>query len=106
MIFLTNCGKFKRTEWSLKKGKEYAMDMDNFLEMCRSCHKKYDITEETIKKIVDKHSRPIMAFYNNKWIPFKSATEAAKYLNIARQDIWKCLNGIIKVAGGMKWKYQ
>ena len=37
-----NCKKIGRTEWALKKGKIYERKKVNFLELCASCHRKYD----------------------------------------------------------------
>ena len=39
--------KSKTFQWALKKGKDYEKNVDNFLQLCSSCHKKYDITDET-----------------------------------------------------------
>jgi hypothetical protein len=41
-------GKF---EWALKKDCEYERKRENFFMLCQSCHKKYDFTEETRKKM-------------------------------------------------------
>ena len=38
-------GKSKRFEWALIKGKKYEKKRENFMMMCRSCHRKYDITD-------------------------------------------------------------
>lgn len=35
-------GKSKVYDWALKKGKDYEKNRDNFINLCRSCHKKYD----------------------------------------------------------------
>jgi len=42
--------KSKRNEWALKKGFKYEKNVDNFIQLCSSCHKLYDFTEETRKK--------------------------------------------------------
>lgn len=48
-----NCkNKSKVFDLALKKGKKYERKRENFLMLCRSCHKKYDITEETKTKIM------------------------------------------------------
>lgn len=33
-------------DWALLQGKKYERNRDNFWKLCRSCHKKYDITEK------------------------------------------------------------
>lgn len=38
-------------EWALKKGCLYEYKRENFIELCHSCHRKYDITEAILKKI-------------------------------------------------------
>lgn len=48
----------KRTEWALIKGKLYSRDINNYKEMCSSCHRKYDLTDsikEKISKAMKRH---------------------------------------------------
>ena len=45
-------GKSDIFEWALKKGKTYTHDRDAFLRLCRSCHRKYDLTQEKIDQAV------------------------------------------------------
>ena len=33
-------------DWALKKGKQYERKRSNFFRMCRSCHRKYDMTPQ------------------------------------------------------------
>jgi len=40
------CLNIKRYEWALKKGKTYEKNIDNFKQLCSSCHKNYDMTDE------------------------------------------------------------
>jgi len=37
--------------WSKKKDREYTHDRDDYIGLCRSCHRKYDITEEELKQL-------------------------------------------------------
>jgi hypothetical protein len=47
-----NClGISKNYDWALIHGKTYDHIKDNFIQLCRSCHVKYDMSEETKKKI-------------------------------------------------------
>lgn len=47
-----NCGgKCKKYEWALIKGKTYKRNRKHFMELCVSCHKKYDMTQKTRNKI-------------------------------------------------------
>lgn len=41
----------KRFEWALKKGCVYDRNRDNFIQLCPSCHRKYDITDATRNKM-------------------------------------------------------
>jgi len=38
-------------QWAKKREKEYAYKRENFINLCRSCHAKYDCTDETRKKL-------------------------------------------------------
>lgn len=49
-----NCQKKSKTyQWALLKGKEYIKKRENFIQLCKSCHTKYDFTEESFKKMRD-----------------------------------------------------
>lgn len=37
--------------WALRHGYKYEKKRENFIQLCRSCHAKYDITEHTRQKI-------------------------------------------------------
>lgn len=45
-------GKSRWYDWALKKGKKYERNRGNFLRLCRSCHRKYDMTPEKMKQAV------------------------------------------------------
>lgn len=48
-----NCeGKSNWFEWALLRGCEYARDIKVFKQLCRSCHTKYDMTDERKANIV------------------------------------------------------
>ena len=42
----------KRYEWSLKKGYACESKRDNFWQLCGRCHRKYDFTETTRRKLI------------------------------------------------------
>jgi hypothetical protein len=48
-----HCKKEKKLDWALKKGKKYTRTVNNYLCLCRSCHLKYDYTDER-KKLMGK----------------------------------------------------
>jgi hypothetical protein len=44
-------GKFIKVDWALIRGKKYGKDRNLFKQLCRSCHVKYDMTDERRMKI-------------------------------------------------------
>jgi len=46
------CPKPKQYEWALKKRHRYEYKRKNFIKLCSSCHKKYDMTEEKRLKVL------------------------------------------------------
>jgi len=45
------CGSNKNLDWALKKLKKYEHKRENFHVLCRSCHLKYDYTDERRAKM-------------------------------------------------------
>lgn len=39
------CGKEKKCDWALIKGKKYERNRENFIKLCRRCHFRYDHQE-------------------------------------------------------------
>ena len=39
-------------DWCLKKGLKHERKRNNYLRMCKSCHRRYDITEEELKRFL------------------------------------------------------
>lgn len=52
-------------EWSLRSGKEYEMKKENFWMLCRRCHAKMDITEETIRRC--REARAKNEYFKNRY---------------------------------------
>lgn len=46
-----HCGLKKKTQYALKKGETYTKDFNAFIELCVSCHRRYDITEKELDRI-------------------------------------------------------
>lgn len=46
-------GKSKWFDWCKRSDKPYARNRDNFLRMCRICHRKYDLTPEKKAKALE-----------------------------------------------------
>ena len=44
----------KRFEWALKKGREYSLNIEDYIPLCPSCHRKYDFTVEAKKILSEK----------------------------------------------------
>ena len=41
-----NCkGKSKEYQWALKTGKKYSRNINDYIQLCRSCHQKMDMTD-------------------------------------------------------------
>lgn len=40
-------------DWALKTGMTYKKDRNCFMRLCRSCHRRYDLTEEKKKKAIE-----------------------------------------------------
>ncbi len=45
----------KRFHWALIKGRSYSLDIKDYMELCPSCHKKYDFTEDMIPNRAKPH---------------------------------------------------
>lgn len=37
--------------WAKKKGKSYTHNREDYLELCRSCHSKYDLTKKKVERL-------------------------------------------------------
>lgn len=49
----TNCRKNSDWyDWALKKGCVYDKKRENFVRLCRSCHRRYDLTPEKVRKAI------------------------------------------------------
>lgn len=89
------CKQSKKTEWALKKDKKYSRNINDYFELCCSCHKKYDIGKKIIQKNL---SDDIIKIW-------PSIRVANKTLNICHSSIVSCCKGRYKHAGGFKWSY-
>lgn len=105
----------KRFEWALIKGRKYSTNKCDYIQLCPSCHRKYDETEERRLKISKNHKgviyndnrRPVFQFgLRGDFIKeYPSVMEAAKKTEILRTSITNCLSGKSKKSGGFKWSY-
>lgn len=63
--------KCKIYEWCLKTGREYSHNPRDYLWLCRSCHRNYDLTPEKKKAIVENLKK-----YNTRYGPNKKTRDA------------------------------
>lgn len=71
-----HCEKEKdNTEFALKRGCEYKRDRDNFLELCISCHRKYDYDKEDYKRI---HKALEKAWNKNTFLEERECIQCGK----------------------------
>lgn len=128
------CGskKAKRFEWALRYGCEYTEEVKNFIQLCPSCHRKYDYTEEMraahSKRIRHELATGIKVNPNsNKGVVGELHTSAKKIVKIDKEtnevitvygcvndvakdgytprSISSCLTGVNKTYKGFIWKY-
>lgn len=55
-------GKSERFDWALKKGFEYERKRENYLVLCKSCHTRYDFSENTRKKLSESAARTLNGY--------------------------------------------
>ena len=114
------CGstEAKRTEWALIKGKEYSKDLNNYMELCVSCHRKYDYTEKARESITKRqtgikgkdhcNSKKVIRIdiKTGERMEFECILDATKSLSLKSQSsISNVLSGIAYTAGGYYWEY-
>jgi hypothetical protein len=122
----------KRYDWALIANCEYAKDRDVFIELCRSCHVKYDFTEERASKISKSQTGVKNNFYGKKFteemkekqrakkvsksikaintntseeIIFKSISECWKQLDLKKPNIIAYLKGRYHGKTYKGWKF-
>jgi hypothetical protein len=109
----------KRFEWALLKGKVHEKNVNNYIQLCPSCHRKYDATEE--QRIKQKESwykidRPkrgnhrsakkvVSILPNGNMEYFDCILDAYDKYGFKHTNISMCLTGKNATAYGRKWKY-
>jgi hypothetical protein len=105
----------KKYEWALLKGCKYEYNADNFIQLCCSCHRKYDETigrrtkiSNSLKGKTAPNVRPIRIIHCESQVEmfFGSVREAANALSLSRTAIQNNLSGVSKKVGGFKCHYQ
>jgi len=101
-------------QWALKKGFSYIRRRDYFFQLCVSCHRKYDYTNQQRKKISlslrrqNGRARKRIIQYNLKREiiqRYESLTIASKITGIHIANISQNLKNIRKTSGGFIWEY-
>lgn len=104
----------KRFERALIKGKKYSYNIKDYIELCPSCHRHYDMTDQqrenssrSHKGIQNLHMRVkiIRISSNSKTKIYQSVTLAAIDIGGSKTAISNCLRGHTLTSGGFKWKY-
>lgn len=104
----------KNYEWALKKGHQYEMNIENFMQLCASCHRKYDDTVERRKKISTAlkgkkanncRSIQLTDKRSGKSYVFESIKDASKKLSLSRTAIQNVLSNSTKSTGGYLCHY-
>lgn len=95
--------KDKKYEYALKHGCEYKKDRNNYLMLCRSCHRKYDYQNRLPNNVRGVIQLTLDMKFVNK---YESITEASKETGILIGSIGNCLTGISKRTKKHIWKYE
>jgi hypothetical protein len=104
----------KRFEWALRIGYKYEYKKENYIQLCPSCHRKYDETTKSrrnrskIKIGKEPNNIRSISQYNKegKLInQYRSISIASQKTGISRTAIMNVLSGISKIAGFFIWKY-
>jgi hypothetical protein len=95
------CGVRKNIyDWALKKGLEYERNVDNFIQLCRKCHRGYDdvVSGKTVR--VGKYDM------GGDFIKaYKSIKDTSLDVGVIRSSISNVLIGRSASAAGFIWKY-
>lgn len=118
----TDCnGVSKAVQWALVRGKKYEKVRENFIQLCRSCHTRYDLTEGGKKRI--SNARKGVSYNDSQLasrsIPvlqcsldgtvlrrFDSIKEATKVTGVRGTQIVDCARGRWHTGKGFVWKYE
>jgi hypothetical protein len=104
-------GKSKSYTWA-NVSHQYKRDLDDFIELCRSCHAKYDCTDkkrERMRKLnLGKKPPNIRAVKQydldgNLIKEYEAISYAAKESGVIKTAIHNVLSGRAKTAGGFVW---
>jgi hypothetical protein len=106
----------KAFEFALIKGREYSSNREDYYELCVSCHKKYDMTDERRKQCSDRMSKLSRGDHPSSRAICKLSLDGGiiKYYDsiVSVKDdgyeptpISNYLSGRSKTSYGFKWEY-
>lgn len=98
-------------EWANVTGK-YTTELEDYLPMCPSCHRRFDFTEETRQKMSATrkgkpacNKQPVNQFHKGILVAsYESVSQAAKRVNLCVTSISNNISGYSKTAGGFVWE--
>lgn len=109
-----NCkNKSKVYEYCLKRGREHDRNINNYIQLCRSCHRLYDMTDELKKKLTERiagkynenlslgpisKQKSVVLVEEDK--VFESGKQLADYLGCNKSSVYMVLNGKRKTIYG------
>jgi len=116
----------KRFEWALRKGRTYSDNIEDYMQLCPSCHRKYDYNKEqgllhskrmkgrkpTKKQLIALSKgrtasiKPLLQYSKEEVFirEWGSITKVYEDLGILQSSISNCLKNKSKTAGGFIWK--
>ncbi len=105
----------KRFEWALRKGHIYSDKAEDYIQLCCSCHRKYDMKEdfpELMRSLnignISRRMRPVCRTNISTGITdeYKSVWHAHVATGMSRNTIHKSIRGINSKKSNLRWKYK
>lgn len=104
----------RRYEWALIKGKSYSLNRDDYMQLCVSCHRKYDDSPERRRRLSEAnrgkvcHNRSrVLCQFDNEWNyieTYSSSAEAERQTDISHSAIYQSIRKKCK-SGGFYWAH-
>ena len=103
-------GKSKKYQWALLKNKNHSHNRENYIMLCSSCHRKYDMSNKLKIDIANtkmKDKKILQYSKQNKLInTWNNLYSISILLNINKNAVCNCLNNRAKTSAGFIWKYK
>lgn len=96
--------------WAKRQGMPYEHKRENFIMLCASCHRKYDMTDSVIASIRKGHliqAKKVAQFdREGKLIKeWNSLGDIVRLLPANKGNVNSCCNGNRKTANGYIWRF-